>query len=355
MKRKALSIVAAIAVIAVALIPFANSSAWTIRPAGAITYTLTREIYDVTDNVTNTFTYTITPEASNPAAVTGVPTATTIEFDDVAPSNGKAVKTSTINFSSAEFSQLGEYGFTIKETHTTDETNYPLSSDTYTAWVSVRNVTDSNGLPTGEHIALLTGVTTPSGTKVEAGPTNNKVIFKNGTEHTYIEVSTNTSGNSADRTECFKLNIKFTGDREGNYNITSNTTCDNDPVVFGIEGISGDGITTIYLRHGDIATIGNEEDGSLYQIPVGLEYVVVEEGADDYKTYFDGSEQDSKMSAAKVTVGIDDPNFDIANKTAILNDKHITPRTGITLENLPFAIIAIIGIAGLIIVAKNKK
>ena len=355
MKRKALSIVIAIAITAIALIPFANSSAWTVRPAGAITYTLTREVYDVTDNVTNTFTYSITPEASNPAVATGVPTTATIDFDDVAPLNGKAVKTGTINFSSAEFSQLGEYGFTIKEINTSDEEHFPLSSDEYTAWISVRNVTDNDGKPTGEHVALLTGVTTPSGTKVEAGPTNNKVIFKNGTEHTYIEVKTSTSGNSADRNECFKINIKFTGDNNGDYDITSNTTCDNDPEIFGIEGINGNGTTTIYLRDGDIATIGDEKDGSLYQIPVGLQYVIEEEGAEDYKTFFDGSSEDSKISATKITVGIDDPMFEVSNKTTLDNNKHITPRTGIDLETLPFAIFAIIGVAGLIIVAKNKK
>ena len=355
MKRKALSIVIAIAIAAIALIPFANSSAWTVHPAGAILYTLTREIYDVTDNVTNTFTYTITPEASNPAVATDVPTTTTIVFNDVTPSNGKAVKTGTINFSGAKFSQLGEYGFTIKETGTTDEENYPLSTNTYTAWISVRNVTDSNGNPTGEHTAVLVGVTNPSGEKVEAGETNNKVIFKSGTERTYIEVKTNTSGNSADRTECFKINIKFTGDPTGNYEVKSNTTCDNDPLVFGIEGIMGNGTTTIYLRDGDIATIGTEDGTELYQIPVGLEYVVIEEGANDYKTFIDGSETDNKTSETKITVGVDDPNFEIANKTVVLNNKHITPRTGLILETLPFAVFAILGVAGVIIVAKNKK
>ncbi len=353
MKRKALSIVTSIAIVALALIPFANSSAWTVRPAGAILYTLTREINEVTDNVTNTFTYTVTPLASNPAAVTGVPATTTIEFDDVAPVMGKAVKTGTVNFSATEFSQLGLYGFTITETGSTDEEKYPLSSNVYTAWISVSNVTDDNNNPTGNHVALLTGVTNPDGDKVEAGAVNNRVIFRTGTERTYIEVSTNTSGNSADRNECFKLNIQFTGDTEGEYEITSNTTCDNDPKVFGIEGIRGNGTTTIYLRHGDVATIGTEE--TKYQIPVGLEYVVSEEGADDYKTFFDGSETNSKASATKVTVGVDDPDFEIANKTSIMNNKHVTPRTGIVLENLPYAIIAFIGIAGIILVAKNKK
>ena len=355
MKCKALSIVAAIAAaVATTLIPFANASAWTASVMGTTSYTFRREINSVTDNVTNTFTYTITAKDSNPATVSGVPTSATIEFNDVAPVNGKATVSGSIDFSGAEFTVLGDYGFIIKETATTNATEYPLSSDTFTAWVSVRNVTGSGGVPTGEHTATLVGVTDKIGDKTIVDPLDGDIIFSDGNERTYIEIHTFARGNSANPNECFKLDVHFDNDLEGEYKVTSDTTCDNNLALLTADEISGSNIVTLYLKDSDVAYIGKDSDGT-YQIPLGLRYVVIEEGAADYKTYIDSSETDNKTSVVKTTVGAGDPDYNKQNITTVVNMKEITPKTGLDSSLLPFAIIATIGVAGAILIAYNKR
>lgn len=355
MKCKTLSIIAAAAaIVATTLIPFASASAWTASIMGTSSYSFKRNINNVTDNVTNTFTYTITAKDSNPATVSGVPTTATIEFNDVAPVNGKATAGGIIDFSSAEFNVLGDYGFVIKETSTSNAADYPLSGDTFTAWVTVRNVTGSGGVPTGEHTATLTGVTDASGDKVVVDPASDDVIFTDGNERTFIEVHTFARGNSANPNECFKINVHFDNDREGEYKVTSDTTCENNIALLTANEVSGTNIVTLYLKDSDVAYIGKDSDGT-YQIPLGLRYVVIEEAAADYKTYIDSSETDNKTSVVKTTVGVDSPDYNKQNITTIVNMKEITPKTGLDRSLLPFAIIAMIGVAGAILIAYNKR
>ncbi len=353
MKRKALSIVSVLTSVAVALIPFANASAWSTSPTGTTSYTFSREVNNVDDNVTNTFTYTITADSSNPASVTGVPTTTTIVFNDAEPTNNKVSKQGILDLSGAVFTELGDYGFKITETGTTDPSKYPLSSDTFTAWVSVRNVT-SGGVLTGEHSAMLVGVTDSAGNKVETDPSEEKIIFSDGNELTYVEVKVFAKGNSADPNECFKVNVHFANDDDDAYTVKTESTCKNNLALLSADGVTGSNIVTVYLKNNDTATIGIADDG-MYQIPVGLRYVVIEEGATDYKTFIDESAEDNKTSAIKTTVGVNSQDFNAANVTNIMNVKEITPRTGLDRSVLPYIVVAIIGVFGAFYVIKSKK
>ena len=353
MKRKALSIVAGLAIVATALIPFANASAWTTSPTGTTSYSFKREVNNVADNVTNTFTYTITADASNPASVTGVPATTTIVFNDVAPINNKASKQGILDLSSAVFTELGDYGFVIKETASTNPTEYPVSSDTYTAWVSVRNVT-SDGALTGEHSATLVGITDSSDNKIETDPSGENVIFSDGNELTYVEVKAFAKGNSADPNECFKINVHFANDEDDAYTLKTQSTCKNGLAMLTSDNITGSNIVTLYLKNGEFATIGIDDDG-MYEVPIGLQYAVIEEGASDYKTFIDESAEDNKTSAVKTTVGVDNRDFNLANVTNVVNVKEITPRTGLDRSVLPYIIVAVIGVFGALFVIRSKQ
>ncbi|MBR0133846.1 hypothetical protein IJM16_01100 [Candidatus Saccharibacteria bacterium] len=353
MKCKALSIIAAGAILATTLIPFANASAWSANPADSASYTILKEINDASGNVNNTFTYTITADSSNPAAVEGVPATTTIVFNDVTPTGGRATYTGTIDFSSAVFTELGDYGFIVKETATTNPIKYPLSTESYTIWFSVRNVTGSGGVPTGEHAVLAGAATNSNGDKVVDGPDGNMIIFGSGaSDRTYIDVKVQTKGNSADPNECFKINVHFDNNDDKVYKVKTDSTCKNNLAMLTADEITGSNIVTVYLKNGDVATIGKDSN-NLNQIPIGLRYVVIEEGAADYKTFIDGSTTDNKTSIVKTTVGEDESDFEKSNRTTVLNMKEITPRTGIVSSLLPFAIITIIGIAGAILVIKK--
>ncbi len=349
MKHKGLSILAAGAIVATSLTPLANVSAWTVSPEyGSAEYYYTRQISGVSGPVTAGFTYTITPLDTNPASVTGTFGTVGITFDNTAPTNGKVSASEVINFSEIVFSEIGDYGFTIRETESGDPINYPVSTDSYTAWVSVRNEVDNNNVPTGNHTATLVGVTNASGNKVEAGPTNNAVVFRSGAVRTYVSIEKSVTGNSADRDECFDIAVNFAGSATGTYTLDTASTCANNPAT-----VAASGSTTIHLKHGESATIGKKNDVS--EILIGQQYSATESGATDYKTYIDGSTTDSKTSATKTTVAQDNANFGTNNKISFVNNKEVTPRTGVMLTILPFVLIAMIGTFGAFFVARSKK
>ena len=362
MKNKRLPIITAGATLATVLMPLANVSAFSpaVSPLstqdGGNVYTIKREITGANTKVNNTFTYTITPDTNNPAAVTGLPTPT-IVFSDVEP--GAVVSASAdINFGTVSFTKVGDYYFTITETASTNVSNYPVSTDSYTAYVSVRNVTGANGALTGEHVALLGTPRITNGGKVnDYTGTDTEVVFDGGIARTYVEISKTVAGNAADEDECFAFDLTFTyADAVGvNYKFNSNTTCTGNPA-----SVSGNGTTTVYLKHGDTATVGynNATNPVSYEVPIGSTWSVKENGADTYNTYFDGSSDitTNKTSATKTTVTVGDTNFNTNNKIAIKNEKqdNSTP-TGIVFSILPFIIIAMIGIFGAAYVAKTKK
>ncbi len=351
MKRKTLSIIATAIIFAIALIPFANANAWTVSPSGETYYVLAREINSVADNVTNTFTYSVTTDSSNPAEVTGYPTTATVVFNNVKPKANKVTSTGKIDFSSAVFTEIGNYGFKVKETNSSNP-DFRLSKDEYTIWIAVRNATDSNGAVTGEHIATLTGVSDKNGNKVPVDPSDDRIYYGDGEERTYIEVTAFAKGNSADPNECFRIDVHFAIQSGADYTVNTNSKCMDGLAYQSFSGFSVENIITVYLKHDEKATIGI--DNGFYQIPLGLEYAIVEHGAKDYKTYIDGSETDSKSSDVKMTVGINDPQFETSNKRTVLNVKEITPKTGLDQSILPFIVIAAIGALGALFIVKSK-
>jgi hypothetical protein len=352
MKHKRLSILAAGSLLATTLMPFANVSAFSpaVSPAAGSKYTIVREITGVTAPVTNTFTYTIAPSDSNPETVSGLASSATIAFNNVAPTDGKVSAHADINFAAAQFTKVGDYTFTITETGTTDADNYPLSTNSYTAYVSVRNITGAGNVPTGDHQAILGGVSiTNSGNKLETVEgSNSEVIFTKAANSTYISLSKKVTGNDANEDECFAFAIAMDGPAGTNFAFNSASTCTGNPAT-----VAGNGTTTVYLKHNESATIGNVN--STYQIPINIDYTITEQGATDYTTYIDGSTTAAKATSTKTTVAADATDFTAKNTTSFVNNKEAAPHTGVVLSILPFIIIAMIGIFGAAYVAKTKK
>ena len=139
--------VAAIALSFATIFPAAGVFANTIA-TGDLTgnpITLRRSVSGITNPVTNTFSYTVT-SSSTPtgASVTGYPTSASIAFNNVSPTSGTAEQTTTLDFSAANYSAVGDYEFTITESASTNVSNYPIDTadNDYTAIVSVRYYTD---------------------------------------------------------------------------------------------------------------------------------------------------------------------------------------------------------------------
>ena len=351
MKAKSiLSGVAALAMSAASILPAVGASAVTIGSDGSgttgssSTIPFSREIENVSNPVNNTFTYTITADNDNPAVATGVPTSTTIVFNNVTPTSGKATASGAIDFNGATFNTLGDYYYTITETGSTDATNYPLSSQTYTAMLSVRNVLNGN-VPTDDLEVTLVQL-------MDNGTAKESAVFTSAATRTYFQVVSNVTGNMSEKDQCFKYKVSIpvqTGVTAGDtYTLNSSAlTCEGNP-----DTITAGEDNYIYLKHGDTATIGL--DGSSSELPVGVSYTVSkEEGTDTgYTTKVDGEDG---TTTTKTTVATDNANFNTLSTTTFTNDKTQQPLTGIVTNVWTWVVIIGLGAAGVAYTSRKSK
>lgn len=342
MKHKLLSAIAAITVASATII--SNVSAVTIGSDGSgttnnsSTITVTRQVSNVSNPVSNTFSYSITANDNYEDSVTGAPTISDVVFNNVTPVDGTASATSTINFSGVAFDALGNYSYTVTETGSTDAVNYPLSTQKYTVTAYVRNVL-SEGVPTGEYEVTLQ-VTDAGGDKQSDGLT-----FTSTATRTYITLSNSVAGNLADINKCFAYQIDITG-VGGTDAFTVNTTssCANNTNTITSGGV-------VYLKHGESATIG-DADGK-YELPVGVNFTITKQGDTDYTTYFNGADSGA-TSITATTLAVDADDFKTNNIITIVNSKIDSPLTGVILNIWPYVLLAILGAAGFMI-AKARK
>ena len=341
---------------------FAFSNA-TLKTGDDGQITITRNVNDVTNPVTNTFTYTIAQHKhadTEPTAVS-FPTSATVVFDgDEAIVSGTATSTGIIDFSTAQFNELGDYHFVITETASTDATTYPLDSKKYDLIVSVRNVFETGSTtPTGTTLVYTVAdqAYTYDSTTGEVTGTKADVVFESNSEHTYIELTKNVTGNLARKDEYFPFTITFDDDRLaandefvllGDYSYST-----TKPVLKAGQS------NVIYLKHGETVTIGINED-DLKQIPVGVSYKIVEGDTgvnhtyETYKTFIDTSTTDNK-TAEKTTVATDADTFNTANKTTYVNDRDADPITGIFFNIMPYVLLVAVAIFGIVLIKKSKK
>ncbi|MBO4855140.1 hypothetical protein J5500_01890 [Candidatus Saccharibacteria bacterium] len=354
--------VAAIALAAASIFPaagvFANTVASTDYTGNPVT--LTRTVSGVTNNVTNTFGYTIT-NTSTPTggSVTNAPTAASIVFSNTAPSGTPAAATqsTTVDFSAANYSKVGDYEFTIHENSSTDATNYPIDAEhnDYKAVVQVRYYTDGSNVPDNTRYVATIYIKDKNGDKVTSGV----ATWGSAAARTYIEVEATTTGNMADTNECFAYTINIpagngvvAGDH---FTIVSNSTCQETSATSVTAGTPA----TVYLKHGESLTVGVNNGAN--ELPVGAKYTITKTNAsDDYIEKFDGSTASS--SGEKTTVAVPTPGdtaaeaaFDANNHTDIENNLQSNPLTGIVTNFWFYLVLLIIGAFGFIIFMRKRQ
>ena len=85
--QKIITILMLIAILSMSLFISTVNAAATVSSPGTVT--VTKNVTGVTNNVTNTFGYTIAADTTfNPAAVTNYPTTASIAFSNAAPTAG---------------------------------------------------------------------------------------------------------------------------------------------------------------------------------------------------------------------------------------------------------------------------
>lgn len=311
---------------------------------------VTRKISDVTNPVTNTFTYSVTADSSNPATVTGAPTSFTIDFNAVQPDGENvAAQTGAIDFTGATFSKVGDYKFLVKETASTDSTTYPVDDSEYYVYVQVRNEVDENGVPTGNLVATVL----TQGTEVgDATNTKKPVEFPAESVFTNMTLTKEVEGNMADPNEYFKFKIEIEGGLDGDTYVISGQDATVD-----YEGASINTSSTytvgqdnyVYLKAGQTVTIGKTDD-DLNQIKVGSTYTITEEGATSYETYINGSTADSKVS--EELVAEEDAT---QNENTFVNKKEEANLTGLFISVTPYIVILAVAALGIVLLVKSKK
>lgn len=278
---------------------------------------ITRIVDNVTDKVTNTFTYAIAADSSNPAAVTGLPSSTTVVFTNVTPTSNKATVNKNLDLSAVTFTEVGDYKFTIQETASTDSTTYPIDDEVYTFYVAVRYEVVS-GVPTDNLVATL--LTT--GTR-EGSTTKENIVFEAGS-FSNLTLNKNVTGDMADRTKDFTFTITL-----------------SDTGINGTYGAATfvDGVANFILKHGDSFNVTN--------LPCGVTYTIVESGADDYNTYVNNSTTNSKTYSAVLSNDVS------KNTVNYVNTKESSSLTGVIVNIIPF--VALLGVSAVGIVLVRKK
>lgn len=306
---------------------------------------ITREITNVSNPVTNTFGYTITPDANNPTGATNLPTSATIQFTPSTPSGlgGTVEDYGFIDFSGASFTKPGDYYFTVRETSSSDPTNYPVDPTVYTAVASVRF---NNSMDT----LLVTLVQ-----KMVKDGTSNKVdaIWSSAAPRTYLEIAASTTGNVADLDLCFDYVVNIpTGNGIAlgdNFTVSTESSCANNPAQ-----ISAGSDTTISLKNGDTIKVGLS--GNTNQMPIGSGYSIKLSDAQGYTATFNGAEMQANVAqTVSGLVAVNDSNFNSKNKAAIVLRKDADVYTGIVNNVWTYVVILAIGATGTIIAVNQAR
>ncbi len=292
---------------------------------------VTRNVVDVTNPVTNTFTYSVEAGDDNPGEVTGLNDSFTIIFDGTeSVATNTASKVGYLSFSGVTFPEVGDYSFKVKETASTDETTYPVASDEYYVYVSVRYDTDAMD---GTMVAnvLTQGRLNGTGEKTD-------LVYPSNSRFTSLVINHTVSGDLADIDKYFTVKVKINGNDGDVYSVSGGSNDSNpDTIEANVE-------TTFLLKHGESLTIGN--DGSLNQLLIGTEYVITQEVAENYTTTFD---DEVVLTTTKNTVV--SPS---GNETNINNDFRSNPLTGIIMNILPFVAVIGISLVGIVLFSKKR-
>lgn len=346
--------VAALALAAFAAVPKTSAATGASLPNSAPIkrIPLSHTIKHVSGHVNVGFDFSFKPSPDNPAAVRGANLYNSAAVDsDVDPNTRQITTNCSLALQSLVFSKVGNYTFTIAESASTDELNFPHDSENkYDIYFQVTNVLDANGEPTGE---LAVSLLDQMYSYKEDAKVSLNANFESSANYTYISLQNKVSGAGADSDKYFKYKVSLTGLADS----TVLTIAGQDQnVEYNGETIEtenshniSDGNIYVYLKHGQTVTIGDYINGSVTarEIPQSVSYTIERLDSDDeYDVMLDGSETDS---ISKIVAAIGTEAFANSNLTIASNDKDATVNTGVFAASWPYLLAAGLGLAGFIV------
>ncbi len=310
-----------------------------IKVNASTTIDVIRKVDNV-DSINNTFSYEIIPKDTNPDVVGGLINNFDIVFNESEVPDKIAQKSYTIDFSNFTFNKLGKYEFVLNEVSSSNEIDYPKDEDTYTIVVYVKNELNENSEPTGNFIIDVLQNAYVNDTLGKA-----EIIYETNAL-TYLTINKTVTGDAADMNEYFKFKLEIGSDN----NLT--ISGQDETVTYNNEEISTSNVfdpsieNYVYLKHGQTVTIGLNSSGEK-ELLAGTRCVVEEMDSEDYKTYINEGTANSKYFVRGMSNLVD------RNIVSYVNNKETTVLTGLFVNIIPFVILSILSIAGIVLVRKK--
>lgn len=269
-----------------------------------------------------TFTFTApTPVESTNAPAGGISVTGAAFAAGAATANG-ATGDIIISVDLSKFTIPGKYEYEVTEKNTPATPGVTYDATEYIILVTIANSTATDAKPGDLMVETVSLRKKADNTKVT------------GIENTYsagtLKISKEVSGNLGDKTKYFEFTVTFTGDgADAEFPVNA----DSAP---GVE--SGTAKTTvksgdkIYLKHGETFIIDN--------IPYGVEYTVTETAVANYTTT--KTNDSGTIGSAAVTA-------------EFKNDYSQNPDTGISLDSLPYILLAVLAIGSTVVLFSRKR
>ena len=322
-----------------------NAAETTVASGTNTSLDVTREVHNVSNPVTGTFTYEVLYDSgpANGFVSSTKPSDFTITFDgtETISVDHKVSKTTTLDLSALKFTKLGDYKFIIKEKSAASPV--PKDSAQMYFYVSVRNVLNTDQTPTGQFIAELAS-------QVKKNDAGNKIdyVFESSLITSHIKITNKVTGDMADVDKYFAYTVTILGNTGDKYKVVGAHSTDGTATVNESTYTVGT-TTTIYLKHGQEVTIG--KDGNKEQIPVDVDYTISEDKG-DYTAKVDGA---AGTDVSKTVVETEDATFDTANVTNYVNHLEKANLTGMFLNIFPFIVLFILGFVGIYYIRKTSN
>ena len=320
-------------------------------------FNISRSVTGVTNKVTNTFSYTVTAVSGNPGTVNSLPSAS-VAMSGVTPSSNTATGSTSIataTWTGLTYPSPGLYKFKVSETASNNATIYPVDNNTYyEVHVYVTSELDGNDSPTGTLVPTYVGSYKNGGGNKILGNAN--ATFTSAGVFSKLTITNTVKGSLANPNEYFKYSVTVTGFSGDEYSIS--VTPSGSP-TYGGQAVStsskctvsssGSCVATIYLKHGQTATVGS--NGTLSQLPRGKTFSVSQDtgtsAPKDYTTTVNNGNGTS----------INSEPLNTATKSAdFINTKSGgTVPSGVFLKMFPFVLLLVLSIVGIILIRRTPK
>lgn len=325
MKKNLALLLSLILVLSLGMTAFAETTEET-TPSDMETVTITKN-YELTNpgsvSPAETFAFTIERTAVSDAAegvtVENMPLP---EIGSVSYAQGDAggaeTKSKNITVTLPQYTSVGIYTYTVKETAGT------TAGVTYYSKPITLKVT----------VIEADGKIRVAAVHAEADGEAKSDSFPNTYSAGNLSFSKTVTGNLGDRSKYFKVTVTLTGEAgktyAASYEVTGGSDARNPATVsVGTPAV-------FWLRHGETITVKN--------LPYGVSYTVTEDNytADGYNTSYSYSDDDKVITAGAESVGI-------------TNNKGATVDTGIGTNNIPYIAALVLAALGLVLLPLRKR